>query len=295
MTYHLLRILLKALAVMPFWLLYGVAAVAYVIMYYVVGYRRKVVRRNLTECFPEKTPTEIKALERRFYRNFADQILEACKMSGMSAEQMSRHMRFVNIDEVNASLRAGRSVGLFLGHYGNWEWVSSMPIVLEKDVVTAQIYHKLRNEAFDRIMLENRAVFGATNVEMHKTARFIKQISDEGRPGIIGFIADQSPSKREARDFIPFLHHSTPVLTGTEKIIRHFGYEAWFVDITKLRRGYYEARFIKMHSNPRELPEMKLTEMYYRMLEDTICREPELYLWTHKRFKHGQLLTEPTP
>lgn len=295
MTYHLLRIIIKALAVMPFWLLYGVAAVAYVIIYYVVGYRRKVVRRNLTECFPEKTPSEIKALERRFYRNFADQILEACKMSGMSAEQMSRHMRFVNIDEVNASLRAGRSVGLFLGHYGNWEWVSSMPIVLEKGAVTAQIYHKLRNEAFDRIMLENRAVFGATNVEMHKTARFIKQLSDEGRPGIIGFIADQSPGKREARDFIPFLRHSTPVLTGTEKIIRHFGYEAWFVDIYKLRRGYYEARFIKMHANPRELPEMKLTEMYYRMLEEMICREPELYLWTHNRFKHGQLLTEPTP
>ncbi len=296
MTYHLLRFSLKVLASLPFWLLYGLGEVVYVMLYYVVGYRRRIVRRNLSECFPEKSPAEIKRIERAFYRNFADQIMETCKMSGMSPEQMSRHMRFVNIDEVNASLRAGRSVALFMGHYGNWEWVSSMPISLEKEALAAQIYHKLRNKNFDRIMTENRTVFGATCVEMYHTARFIKQLSDQGRSSIIGFIADQSPKKREVKDFLRFLNHETPVLTGTEKIVRHFGFEAWFVDIRKLRRGYYEARFIKMHPDPRQLKEYELTGIYFNMLEEMIRRDPALYLWSHNRFKHGRLLTpQQTP
>lgn len=212
-------------------------------------------------------------------------------MSGMSPEQMSRRMRFVNIDEVNASLRARRSVALFMGHYGNWEWVSSMPLHLEKEALAAQVYHKLRNKSFNRIMNENRTVFGATGIEMYKTARFLKQLADEGKPSIIGFIADQSPKWREVRDFLPFLHHETPVLTGTEKIVKHFGFEAWFVDIRKIRRGYYEARFIKMHPDPKSLKDFELTGIYFNMLEDIIRRRPELYLWSHNRFKHARLLT----
>lgn len=291
MTYHLLRFLLNVLACLPFGVLYGLSSVVYVLLYYVLRYRREIVRRNLTECFPEKSPAEIRRIERRFYRNFADQIMETCKMSGMSPEQMSRRMRFVNIDEVNASLRDHRSVALFMGHYGNWEWVSSMPLHLEKEALAAQVYHKLRNKSFDRLMSENRTVFGATGIEMRKTARFIKQLADEGRSSIIGFIADQSPKWREVRDFLSFLHHETPVLTGTEKIVKHFGFEAWFVDICKVRRGYYEARFIKMHPDPKSLKDFELTGIYFNMLEEIIRRHPELYLWSHNRFKHGRLLT----
>ena len=291
MTYHLLRFSLKMLAHLPFWLLYGLSTLVYGLLYHVVRYRRKIVRRNLTECFPEKTLGEIKRIERRFYRNFSDQIMETCKMGGMRPEQMSRHMRFVNIDEVNASLREHRSVALFMGHYGNWEWVSSMPLHLEKTAVAAQIYHKLRNKSFDRIMSENRTVFGATGVEMYKTVHFIKKLADEGKSSIIGFIADQSPKWREVRDFLPFLCHETPVLTGTEKIVKHFGFEAWFVDIRKVRRGFYEARFVKMHPEPESLKDFELTGIYFNMLEALIRRKPELYLWSHNRFKHGRPLT----
>lgn len=290
MTYHLIKILLKVLSWMPLWLLYVLSAIIYVLLYYVIRYRRRIVRRNLTECFPEKSSKEIKRIERRFYRNFADQIMETCKMSGMSPAQMSRHMRFINIDQINESLRAGRSIALFLGHFGNWEWVSSITVHLEKKAFPGQIYHKLRNKSFDRIMIENRSVFGTNCIEMYNTARFIKQLADEGRSSIIGFIADQSPKKREVKDFIHFMHHETPVLSGTEKIVRHFDFEAWFVDISKIRRGYYEARFVKMHPNPQSLKNLELTTIYFNMLEDMIRRSPELYLWTHNRFKHGRLL-----
>lgn len=290
MTYKLLRLCLTMLSHIPFCLLYVLADIVYFLMYYVVGYRRKVVRRNLTECFPEKSLKEIKEIERKFYHFFADNLLESLKLSAISPEEMGRRMKFTNVEEVNKLLREGKSVGLYLGHYANWEWISSMPLHLEKSSVPAQIYHKLSNENMDRLMLEHRASHGAVNVEMHSTARYISKMTAEGKVSIIGFIADQSPRFIELRYYLPFLHHDTPVLTGTEKIIKHFKFDPWFVKTTKVKRGFYEVEFVKM--NPDSQSPYPLTDLYFRMLEDMIRERPELYLWTHNRFKHARKAEE---
>ena len=292
MTYHLLRFFFKLMSRLPFSVLYVMSGGIYVLLYHVARYRRKIVRKNLTECFPEKDLREIRDIEKKSYRFFSDNIVESFKMSSMSPEEMGRRMRFTNVEEVNSVLRSGRSVALYLGHYGNWEWISSMPLHLEKSAVAAQIYHKLRNKAMDRIMLEHRGAHGAVNVDMYRTARYITELSADKRTSIIGFIADQSPKKREVRHFLQFLHHRTPVLTGTEKITKHYGFDPWFVRIRKVRRGYYEAEFVHMHDDPKSVPDFELTRIYYEMLEQAIREKPELYLWTHKRFKHAEL-SEP--
>lgn len=294
MAYHLLRIFLKIMSHIPFSVLYILSGGVYFLMYHVARYRRKVVRKNLTECFPEKNGTEISAIEKAFYRYFADNIMETCKMGGMTEKEMSRRMKFINIEDVNRLLRQGKSIALFLGHYANWEWVSSMPIGLHKGAVAAQIYHKLSNEDVDRIMLENRSHFGAVNVEMRKTARFINELASRNQPAIIGFIADQSPRARDSHYFIPFLNHMTPVMTGTEKIARHYGYDAWFVRVTRVGRGYYEAEFVQMNKNHESLPQFGLTNIYYSLLEEEIRRRPELYLWTHKRFRYATVIKRPS-
>lgn len=293
MSYHLLRFFFRIMSRLPFSVLYALSGVMYLLLYYVIRYRRKIVRKNLTESFPEKNSNEILGIEKKFYRYFADNIAESFKMSAMSPEEMGRHMRFTNVEAVNTVLRQGTSVALYLGHYGNWEWVSSMPLHLEKSAIAAQIYHKLRNKAMDRIMLEHRGSHGAINVDMYKTARYITELSARHQTSIIGFIADQSPKKREVRHFLQFLHHKTPVLTGTEKITKHYGFDPWFVRIRKVGRGYYEAEFIHMHDNPKSVHDFGLTQIYYEMLEQAIRETPELYLWTHNRFKHAEL-SEPT-
>lgn len=292
MTYHLLRFFFKLMSRLPFSVLYVMSGGIYVLLYHVARYRRKIVRKNLTECFPEKDLKEIRDIEKKSYRFFSDNIVESFKMSAMTPEEMGRRMRFTNVEEVNSVLRSGRSVALYLGHYGNWEWISSMPLHLEKSAVAAQIYHKLRNKAMDRIMLEHRGAHGAVNVDMYRTARYITELSADKRTSIIGFIADQSPKKREVRHFLQFLHHRTPVLTGTEKITKHYGFDPWFVRIRKVRRGYYEAEFVHMHDDPKSVPDFELTRIYYEMLEQAIREKPELYLWTHNRFKHAEL-SEP--
>ena len=290
MTYHLLSFFIRLLSCLPFGVLYLLSDLLYYVVYYVVRYRRDVVRKNLTESFPEKSEQEILCIEKEFYHSFVDIILESCKLASISKDEMKRRMTFKNVDYVNTVLRNGKSIALYLGHYANWEWCSSIPLHLDKNVIGAQIYHKLSNKNMDRLMLDIRERMGAVCVDMHKTARYVTEISAEKKISIIGFIADQSPRKKDSRYFLHFLNHNTPVLTGTEKIVKHYGLEAFFLSVKRVKRGYYEAEFIQLHDNPKSLPDFKLTDIYYQMLEKCIIENPELYLWTHKRFRHAERL-----
>lgn len=290
MIYHLLSFLLKLLSYIPFRVLYVLSDGLYYILYYVVRYRRPIVRKNLTESFPEKNEQEILRIEKDFYRYFTDQVLESCKMMTISLEEISRRMKFTNVEAANAVMKGGTSIALYMGHYGNWEWVSSIPLCMEEGLIAVQIYHALRNQNMNRLVLYNRERMGAISVEMRKTARYITEMASAHKVGIVGFIADQSPKKREVRHFLPFLHHNTPVLTGTEKIIKHYGFEAWFLDVKRVRRGFYEAELVRLHENPQSLPDFELTAIYYQKLEQMIKNRPELYLWTHNRFKHAVAL-----
>ena len=290
MTYYLLSFFLRLFSYVPFCLLYIISDGLYFLVYYVFRYRRRIVRKNLTESFPEKSEDDIKKIEKNFYSFFTDNILESLKMFTISRKEMLRRVKFVNVEEVDDLMRNGKSISLFLGHYGNWEWMSSIPLHINKEVVAAQIYHKLSNKNMDRLMLYVRERMGAVCVEMRKTARYVNELATENKVCIIGLIADQAPRKKDARHFLHFLNHNTPVLTGTEKITKHYDFGAFFLDVKRVKRGYYEARFVKMHDNPKSLPDFELTAIYYHMLEKCIRTQPELYLWSHNRFRNAEKL-----
>lgn len=290
MTYHLLSFFLRLFSYLPFCLLYIISDGLYFLVYYIFRYRRRIVRKNLTESFPEKSEHDIKEIEKKFYSFFTDNMLESLKMFTISRKEMIQRVNFMNVEEVNALMRSGKSVSLFLGHYSNWEWMSSIPLHIDKNVIGAQIYHKLSNKNMDRLMLYIRERMGAVCVEMRKTARYVNELATENKVCIIGFIADQSPRKKDSRHFLHFLNHNTPVLTGTEKITKHYDFGAFFLDVKRVKRGYYEARFVKMHDNPKSLPDFELTAIYYQMLEKCIRTQPELYLWSHNRFRNAEKL-----
>lgn len=288
--YYLLYFFVKILSHIPFCVMYFISDCLFYFVYYIFRYRRRIVRKNLKESFIEKSEKEIITIERQFYHFFVDMILESAKLESISKNEIKRRMIFKNLDEVNAVLREGKSVSLYLGHYANWEWCSSIPLHLECDVTSAQIYHKLSNKNMDMLMLHIRERMGAVCVDMRKTARYATDLVAEHKVSIIGFIADQSPRKKESRHFLHFLNHNTPVLTGTEKITKHYGFEAFFLNVKRLKRGYYEAEFIRLHDNPKSLPDFELTSIYFQMLEKCIMAQPELYLWSHNRFRNAELL-----
>lgn len=287
LKYHVALWLVRLVAWTPFPVLYALSDLLFPVFYHLVRYRRKLVRQNLQEAFPEKSHGEIVSIERQFYHFFIDMALESCKLLTISREEMKRRLRFNNIELADRMLAGGQSISVFLGHYGNWEWLSTIALWLHEEAVVAQIYHKLRNKAMDRVMLTMRERMGHKCVQMYKTVRYMATAAADPRPHMIGFISDQSPKRREVKDFMRFLNHEIPVLTGSEKATKHFGYQAIFVGVRRVRRGFYECDLHLLADNPKALPDYELTRRYYELLEQEIRQHPELYLWSHNRFKYA--------
>lgn len=286
--YYLIFTIIKVLSYIPFWALYVLSDIMYYPLYYIIRYRRKVVRKNLTESFPEKSHHEILAIEKKFYHYFMDMILESTKMASISPDEIKKRMKFTNIKMTNDLLDQGKSVDYFMGHYCNWEWMTSIGLWIKDDVVCAQVYHKLINHTFDNIIKQMRERMGNICVEMRETARFVANMASQNQPCMVALIADQSPKRKQIKHYVKFLNHTVPVLVGPEKITKHFGHIPVFVNVKRVKRGYYECEFIPLHDNPSSLPDYELSDIYFKHLEDEIRRQPECYLWTHNRYKYAQ-------
>lgn len=287
-----LTALFRGVSLLPFRALYALADGLAWLAHDVVRYRRKVVADNLRLAFPEKSESERRNIARGYYRFLADYIFETAKMSGMRPSTMKERMRFEGFEALDRVFAEGRSVVVYLGHYGNWEWISSMPLHLPGDVVAGQIYHPLENEAFDRAFLRLRGRFGAVSIPMKQTLRQLLEWRREGRKSITGFISDQAPILESIQLWVEFFGQDTPVFTGAERMARKLGAAVYYFDVERPERGRYVCRMVEMAPDARAVPEGELTRDYYRRLEQTIRRRPELWLWSHRRWKRTRKMWE---
>lgn len=284
--FTILEGLLYLLAWLPFKVLYLVSDGLYYLVYYIVGYRKKVVRKNLTNSFPEKSPEEIIKIEKGFYRHFCDYIVETIKLLHISDEEMKRRFVYKNSEIVWDILKDNKDVFLMIGHYGNWEWIPSITRWLPESLYLAQIYRPLKNKAADKFFLKLRARFGSGAIAKNDTLRDIIKVRKEGRQQMIGFIADQTPSLKGQVYWTEFLNQETPVLSGAEKIGKKIDANILFLDVVKVKRGYYEATYKVITLDAKDTAENEITEAYIRLMEQMIRRAPQYWLWTHKRWKH---------
>lgn len=285
--YYLLFGVSYLFSLLPFRLLYVFSDLFYYPVYYCARYRRKVVRDNLLKSFPEKSSDELVRLEKKFYHFLCDCFVETVKLASMSPRKMKRHMVFHGVELVEqACLRDGnRFVFIFLGHYGNWEWIASLPYWMDRKVLCAQIYHPLYNKVMNRFFLRLRNHFGGECIPMKTTLRRIIELKRQNRPTVIGFISDQLPKWESMHFFVPFLHRETAVFTGAEQIGRQVKADYFFAEITRPRRGYYECTFKPMEAPSEPVTEYDMTSMFMQMLEKMIKENPQYWLWTHKRWK----------
>ena len=268
--------------------------VIFPLIYYVVRYRRHLVHRHLVECFPESTARKRKQIERDFYHWFSDYIVETLKLMSISQEEMMRRMEMVNLKEIDQRL-ANENVQfcfLYLGHLGNWEWISSIPLWSTTEEVCGQIYHPLHNKIIDRLFLHIRGRFGAHSIPMRETLRAVIGWKKQGRRAMIGFISDQSPKWEAMHHWVPFLHHDTFFFTGAEKIGKSVGARYFYVDVTRPKRGYYRAELRELHVDPSSDSSYPVTDAFARELEKSIRRDPHLWLWTHNRWKRTREIRE---
>ena len=271
---------------LPFWALYLLSDFLYLLLYYVIAYRKKVARTNLRNSFPEKTEKERRTIEKNFYRHFCDYFVETIKLLHISDEEIQKRIVFENPEILQKEMDKGQSGFLFLGHYGNWEWVTSLTLCFGKEIQLGQIYRPLRNKAVDAIFLKIRSRFGSVGIKKEDTFREIVRWKHEGIQSLIGFMADQTPSWNNIHYWSHFLQQDTPVFVGVERISRKVGGYVAYLDVEKVKRGHYRCRFEILSEHPEKEEENFITESYIRHIEKTILRNPAYWLWTHKRWKY---------
>lgn len=286
----LLNAPLRALALLPLGALYVISDGVALLLRHVVRYRRKVVRKNLAESFTDKSAAELRDIERRFYRNFADYIFETVKLLHISDKEMSRRMVFENIELVDRLLGEGRSIAVYFSHCGNWEWAPSITLHTafppDHGAVYGQVYRPLRNRWFDAMMLRIRSRFGSHSYPKKTVLRDLIKEKRTGLPAMVGFMSDQKPSHGDTIHVVSFLNHPTAVITGTETLARRLDMAAIYWDMEKVSRGHYKITNRLISDRLADEPQYSITDRYAAMLEKTIMRDPAVWLWSHKRWKH---------
>lgn len=281
---------LCVISFLPLPIMYLISDVLFLLLYFIIRYRRKVVRENLQNAFPEKSEKERKVIARRYYRHLCDLFAEFFKLLHISESEIKKRCRMVNMEIPHRYFMDGRSVIAFAGHYGNWEMMYSYKL-WEPDIELIPIYKPIRNEAFDRLTYNIRSRFGAKPLAKADTLRVMMQNVWAGKIAMTGFIGDQTPSRNNLNLWTRFLNQDTPVLEGTEKIARKLNQPVVFVNMRKVKRGHYHAEFYDICSDPASLESGELTALCMQKLESFIRENPEYWLWSHRRWKYKQEVT----
>ncbi len=274
---------LAVLSLLPLWILYIFGNVAYVLLYYVFGYRRKVVRENLSNAFPERGTAEIIAIEKRYYKYLADLIFEIIKMNAISEKEIRKRFVFKHTEQIEAYLKSGQSVLICAAHYGNWEW-GTLGIGLNFPANHYPIYKPLSNPIFDSWFKKVRSKFGNKLIPMRQTLRALQ--ASKGSPSLFSFGNDQSPSKDELHYWTTFLNQPTSIQLGIEKIAKMTNQPIFYLRINYVKRGYYTVDCIPLCLVPAATAKYEITELHTRFLEKMIKEEPAYWLWSHRRWKH---------
>lgn len=259
--------------------------ILYPIMYHVVRYRRKMTAKNLTSAFPEKSEAEREQLARAFYHQFCDTIVESIYGYRCPDDEMRERVVFEHMDEVNRLVDAAGGGIFMLAHFGNWEWMASIQQWLSEGVTELNVYRQLKNKAMDRLMLAIRAKRGGACVEKQRILREMVRYRAEKRPMTVGLLSDQKPRPEVTRTWVQFLHQETGFLDGGEVLGKKFGFPVFYLYITRTARGYYHVNMHTLAAAPKNTAEGEITKSYAQILEKNIQEQPELWLWTHNRWK----------
>jgi KDO2-lipid IV(A) lauroyltransferase len=278
-------LLLQGLSRLPFPVLYLFSSLVYVLLYYVTGYRRKVVYQNLERSFPEKDPAEIKAIAKQFYHNLADIIFEILKLGSISLTEMGRRVRYKNPEVIQQYLDQGLTIIALGSHACNWEWgLPASPLYF--DHLVDGVYKPLHNPFFDQYMCFLRSRLGAHPVKMKAVLRHLITHRKEAR--MVCLLSDQTPPGGEIQYWTTFLNQNTPFYVGADKLVDAFRYPVFFIAVRRLGRGRYEFSFEQLLDTGAtgKTDEFAITEAYARTLEKWIRQYPADYLWSHRRWKH---------
>lgn len=288
-TYYITFPFLFVVARLPFPLLYLVSDAVYFLVYRVLGYRKKVVFTNLRNSFPDKTEKEINVLARDFYKYLCDVILETLKTTSWNADTVRKHTKFTNPEVIQELYEKEQSFLVVLGHLGNWEWGGPC-FALSTNYQLYVVYHPLSNPYFERLFAKARTKFNTKIIPRKNALKSI--ISNRKTINATALVADQAPTPVKTAFWTKFLNQDTAVFTGPEKMSKMLDYPVVYMNIVRVKRGYYEVTAKVLFDKPKETDDNEITLAFNSILEESIIKNPVTWLWSHRRWKHKRSTEE---
>jgi len=273
------------LSLLPFRALYVISDYfLYPIVYYLAGYRKKVVYDNLRNSFPQKSDQEIDTIAKKFYHHFCDIIIETIKLINISEKDYKQRVKYRNPEVFFDLYDKGQNVIAAAAHYGNWEWLSGVTDSLQHRNMS--LYKPLSNKYFEKVITRIRTRFGAELVPMENVTRKMLAYRRDGILTASCFIIDQTPIRSHIHYWTKFLNQDTPVFLGVEKLARSLKQAVVYMKMIPIKRGYYEYEVVLLFEDVSKVKDYEITEAHVRELEKQIIEHPEYWLWTHRRWKH---------
>lgn len=271
--------------IVPFWFLYVKSYFVYLIIYHVLGYRKRVVIDNLSKCFPEKENSEINKLTKAFFKNNLSEIfVEGLKGFTMSQKQFIKRYKVLNPEMLESYYNSGQDVLAIASHYGNWEW-GIQAVNSQVKHQAAALYKPLSNKFIEEFTKELREESGMHLVSINETLEYFQ--SNKEKPVIYIMAADQYPGGlMKKAQWVNFLGRNTACLHGPESYARYNKLPVLFFDVQRIKRGYYTLEIKLLAEKPHELEKGEVTKRYMNSLENVIIKKPENWLWSHKRWKN---------
>ena len=272
------------ISILPFRIFYWLSDCIYVLVYYIVGYRKKTVRENLALALPHLSDKERLEIEKKSYHHLCDMFLEMVKTMTISSEEMNKRFKITNLEVIKEYEKKGKSIMLIASHYASWEWL----ITLNQKIsfLGVAVYKKLANKHFDKLVRDIRSKYNTELVPTSKTIPLIANNQKNNIQCVYGLASDQSPKADRIFHWESFMGVEVPVHTGPEMLAKKYDMTVVFAKVKKVKRGYYELTIIPLSDNPKSIPDFGITHIYIKEVEKQILEAPEYYFWTHKRWKH---------
>jgi KDO2-lipid IV(A) lauroyltransferase len=276
--------LIWTVTLLPLRVLYIISDLLYLLLYYIIGYRKKVVRANLKNAFPGITDAERITIEKKFFRHLSDMFVETVKLIHLSEKNTRKRLKITNPELLDRLYIKGRDVIAVLGHYNNWEFMTILPKLADHTIIS--VYRPLKNKYFDRLITRLRTRYGHVLTPMSSVIRELIRYKNNNTRTFTALLSDQTPAKVDIHYWTKFLNQDTAVYLGAEKIATKYGMAVIFLNYKKIKRGYYSITYELICENAADMPEYAITEAHVRRLEEIITEKPEYWVWSHRRWKH---------
>ena len=276
--------LIWLLSLLPMRILHFISDIAYYILYYIVGYRKKVVYNNLNLVFPDKSKIEIEQIAKKSFRHFTDIFVEMIKSFSISQKKLEKRWVVKNIEVLKKLEEQNKSAILYGAHYANWEWIFILNTQIK--YTGFAIYKKIANKFFDKKVRDVREKYRSVLVPTKEIFKVVEKNAKENVLSLYGFLGDQTPKVRKAHYWSDFFGVKVPIQTGTEFFAKKYDLPVVFFSVERVKRSYYECTFHLLTDDPQSYKDYDITDIYLKEVEKQVRKAPEYYFWTHKRFKH---------